>query len=289
MARIEVKQVYTKLRTHSPWGATALCKSVGKNVGDERQGVWLTDPKKGIKEVYDFESAKRKRRPGPLKNGGWTCLTVIEDDSYVAVSRIHRTEQVVAGLRLGSKEAWIIDTPSDKPLIHINRDLQGNIVAVDSEGTLFHWHPLKEWMIVQRDFVVSSKSTIVSKFVDNKVVLLILTCLSQICNAAVIKLYFDKEKSAVDRLKLDCYTFPLADCSPDFEVGMTATISRKADYLAFTMSYRYPKQNEIIFMNPNNNGSILRINLEGCGIKSSKLNKTHDIVMLAREHGSTIF
>ncbi|CAG5094917.1 Oidioi.mRNA.OKI2018_I69.XSR.g13946.t1.cds [Oikopleura dioica] len=227
--------------------------------------------KKGVKEVYDFESAKRKRRPGPLKNGGWTCLTVIEDDSYVAVSRIHRTEQVVAGLRLGSKEAWIIDTPSDKPLIHINRDSQGNIVVVDSEGTLFHWHPLKEWMTVQRDFVVSSKSTIVSKFVDNKVVLLILTCLSQICNASVVKLYFDKEKSAVDRLKLDCYTFPLADCSPDFEVGMTATISRKADYLVFTMSYRYPKQNEIIFMNPNNNGSILRINLEGCGINAGHI------------------
>ncbi|CBY19790.1 unnamed protein product [Oikopleura dioica] len=272
MARIEVKQVYTKLKTQSPWGATALCKGVSKHVGDDRQGVWLADPKKGIKEVYDFESAKTaKRRPGPLKNGGWTCLTVIEDDSYAAVSRTHRVEQVVAGDRLGSKDAYIIDSPSDRPLIHINRDQTDNVIVVDSEGTLFHWNPVKEWMTVQRDFVVSSKSTIVSKFVGKRIVILILTCLSKICNATVVKLSLDNDRASVGRLKLDCYTFPLLDSSADFEVGMTATISQSADYLAFTMSYRYPKMNEIIFMNPNNNGSILRINLEGCGINANHI------------------
>lgn len=124
MARIELSEISTCLRTRSAWPQVYLDIRRG---GKERDAIYLLDDKRGVKQVVDFKKGARKRRQSVLSHGGWRLLNLSDNGAVVAIiAKENESEKVVICPSLGGKQRQhhtvLQIIPSQKRIVHVARN-----------------------------------------------------------------------------------------------------------------------------------------------------------------------
>ena len=159
--------------------------------------------------------------------------------------------------------------PSQKRLVHVNRNDRNKVLAVSASGALFMHAGTSDtkWLLLEEHLILNSKSVLSSRFAGDSFLLVVgsFVATGAICNLTVISGGMKAAESPAELSEWNVahkvYTLPLESADHfDFKIAISKTL----DVICLAAAFRDPKLNCLTFVNPRN-GKMSKVPLSGAG------------------------